>query len=216
VRERINSSSHKRIISSGKKKTEEEGEEDNKDGDVLLDIQSASFQVGGDHLNMIQQEASNTSNNQYGFTLENISFSVGVNQVIAVVGGVATGKSLLLDGLLGNAKQVKGNKPKLSKLALYCSQQPFVLNATVKNNILFGLKYDEDKYNRAIYASCLHSDLLLLPAGDETEIGERGVTLSGGQKARVGLARCVYAYEAGDVCCLDDPLGALDASTAIT
>lgn len=194
---------------------------------LLLDVKGVSYQVGGEAKDSVAPlindadvvgggEQHMRKRGKYGYILEDITLSIGVNQVVAVVGGVATGKSLLLNGLLGNANQVQGNKPVLSKLALYCSQQPFVLNATVKNNILFGLKFDQAKYNKAIFASCLLSDLMILPAGDETEIGERGVTLSGGQKARVGLARCVYAYQPGDVCCLDDPLGALDASTAIT
>ena len=86
----------------------------------------------------------------------------------------------------------------------YISQKPWILNDTVKNNILFGAPFDEQKYQDAVKNSCLESDLSILPNGDETEIGEKGVNLSGGQKARVSLAQAVYADR--DIYLLDDPL----------
>ena len=86
---------------------------------------------------------------------------------------------------------------------------PWVQNETVRENILFGCEYDEEKYKNVIYACSLESDLEILPAGDNTEIGERGITLSGGQKARINLARAVYADK--DIVLLDDVLSAVDA-----
>ena len=83
-----------------------------------------------------------------------------------------------------------------------------MLNATVRDNILFGAAFDSERYDKVISASCLNEDLALLPAGDLTEIGERGVNLSGGQKQRIGLARAAYAN--ADVVLLDDPFSALD------
>ncbi|KAK3750705.1 hypothetical protein QZH41_005748 [Actinostola sp. cb2023] len=92
------------------------------------------------------------------------------------------------------------------------AQEPWIQHATVKENILFGQPFDVDKYSAVVDACALEEDLLMLPAGDETEVGENGVTLSGGQKARVALARAVYQDK--DVYLLDDPLAAVDAHVA--
>merc|ERR1719161_2633547 len=91
-----------------------------------------------------------------------------------------------------------------------------IMNATVKDNILFGLQPGNDQkleasYTKAIAAAALETDLHLLPAGDQTEIGEKGITLSGGQKARVALARAVLGSVPGGLVLLDDPLAAVDA-----
>jgi len=91
----------------------------------------------------------------------------------------------------------------------YHSQTPWILNATVKENIIFGGTYDEERFRKALECSCLAPDIAMLPDGLETEIGERGINLSGGQKARVSFARCVYRD--ADVILLDDPLSAVDA-----
>jgi ATP-binding cassette subfamily C (CFTR/MRP) protein 1 len=94
----------------------------------------------------------------------------------------------------------------------FAAQQPFILNTSVKNNILFGLPVDESRYARVLAACALLPDLAALPAGDATEIGERGVNLSGGQKARVALARCLYSR--CSTVLLDDPFAAVDAHVA--
>ena len=86
----------------------------------------------------------------------------------------------------------------------YLTQQPWILNNTVKENIIFGKDLNLSKYQEAIHYSCLQSDLDILPKQDETEIGEKGVNLSGGQKARVSLARALY--KDSDIYLLDDPL----------
>ena len=97
------------------------------------------------------------------------------------------------------------------KLA-YCSQTPFVQNATIRDSILFGSDFDKARYSATPEACSLAADLEVLPAGDSTEIGEKGVTLSGGQKARVSLARAVYAD--ADLYLIDDPLSAVDVHVA--
>jgi len=91
----------------------------------------------------------------------------------------------------------------------YVQQQPWIQNLTVKDNILFGQAFDEAKYREALRICELERDLEILPAGDLTEIGEKGINLSGGQKARVSLARAVYADK--DIILMDDPISALDA-----
>src|SRR6056300_1444089 len=94
----------------------------------------------------------------------------------------------------------------------YAAQTPFILSATVRENILFGSPFDRERYEKVLDACCLRPDLLQWPAGDLTEIGERGVTMSGGQKQRVSVARAVYADPS--VGLFDDILSALDAGTS--
>ena len=91
----------------------------------------------------------------------------------------------------------------------YVAQQAWIMNATLKDNILFGNQFDPDLYQRVVSACELLTDIALLPAGDETEIGEKGINLSGGQKQRVSLARAVYSR--ADLYLFDDPLSAVDA-----
>ncbi|KAF9971168.1 Multidrug resistance-associated protein 1, partial [Modicella reniformis] len=100
-------------------------------------------------------------------------------------------------------------KVQISGRIAYVPQQAWIVNMTLQENILFGNEYDEARYKQAIHASGLESDIAILPAGDMTEIGERGINLSGGQKQRVSLARAAYAN--ADIYLLDDPLSAVDA-----
>ncbi|KAJ2426776.1 hypothetical protein GGF41_001928 [Coemansia sp. RSA 2531] len=143
--------------------------------------------------------------------LDNINFSTQSSEHLAIVGRVGSGKSSLLSALLGDMRKEKGNVVLCGHVA-YVPQQPWIMNATLRSNVLFGLKYDESFYNRVIDACALRPDLDMLTAGDMTEIGEKGINLSGGQKARVSLARAVYAR--ADVYILDDPLSAVDAHVA--
>ena len=99
---------------------------------------------------------------------------------------------------------------KLGGSISFVQQVPWIQNKTIRDNILFGLPLDEVKYNRVIEICQLASDLEMLPGGDLTEIGEKGINLSGGQKARVSLARAVYADK--DIVLMDDPISALDSN----
>lgn len=143
-------------------------------------------------------------------TLSAVSFSVPRGSLVAVVGPTGGGKSSLLAGLLGELPIIAGKiGVRRGRSVAFCDQVPFIQNATVRDNILFGMPFDEGHYHRTVKACCLLSDFKLLPAGDLTEIGGRGVNLSGGQRARVSLARAVYSR--ADICLLDDPLSAVDA-----
>lgn len=144
----------------------------------------------------------------YSPTLTNINLAVAKGSLTAVVGRVGQGKTSLLSALIGEMYKRQGSVRIRGKLA-YAAQQAWIINASLKDNITFGLEFDQDKYDRIVAASGLLPDIDMLPAGDQTEIGERGINLSGGQKQRVSLARA--AYQDADVYLLDDPLSAVDA-----
>ncbi|EAT43549.1 AAEL005026-PA [Aedes aegypti] len=144
-------------------------------------------------------------------TLKNINLSIQKGQLCAVVGSVGCGKSSLLAALLGEMNKVSGSVNVDGSL-VYVAQQAWIQNATVRDNVLFGKAFDQQKYDRVIECCALKADLKLLPAGDRTEIGEKGVNLSGGQKQRVALARAVYAD--AEIYLFDDPLSAVDVHVA--
>ncbi|KAF7897008.1 hypothetical protein EAF00_005236 [Botryotinia globosa] len=139
--------------------------------------------------------------------LQDIHFSAHKRELTCIVGRVGAGKSSFLQALLGDLWKVKGQVIVHGKTA-YVAQQPWVMNASVKENILFGHRFDPTFYDKTVKACALSEDFAQLPDGDETEVGERGISLSGGQKARLTLARAVYAR--ADVYLLDDCLSAVD------
>uniref|UniRef100_A0AAQ5ZLP5 ATP-binding cassette, sub-family C (CFTR/MRP), member 4 n=1 Tax=Amphiprion ocellaris TaxID=80972 RepID=A0AAQ5ZLP5_AMPOC len=141
-------------------------------------------------------------------SLQNVSFSLKSNQLVAVIGPVGAGKSSLLSSILGELPAEKGVLKVKGQLT-YAAQQPWVFPGSIRSNILFGKELNPQKYERTIRACALKRDLQLLPDGDQMLIGDRGATLSGGQKARVNLARAVY--QDADIYLLDDPLSAVDA-----
>ncbi|XP_034032269.1 multidrug resistance-associated protein 4-like isoform X2 [Thalassophryne amazonica] len=141
-------------------------------------------------------------------TLQNISMNVHSPQLVAVIGPVGAGKSSLLNAILGELHQSDGSV-RVSGQLTYASQQPWVYPGTIRSNILFGKELNAHKYEKVLKACALKRDLELLSEGDLTVIGDRGATLSGGQKARVNLARAVY--QDADIYLLDDPLSAVDA-----
>ncbi|XP_008280640.1 ATP-binding cassette sub-family C member 2 [Stegastes partitus] len=140
--------------------------------------------------------------------LKNVSLDIKPGRLVAVVGAVGSGKSSLISALLGEMHNTKGFVNILGSLA-FVPQQAWIQNATLKDNILFGSPHEEKKFQEIIEACALAPDLELLPGGDQTEIGEKGINLSGGQKQRVSLARA--AYNQADIYLLDDPLSAVDA-----
>ncbi|KAL7370299.1 hypothetical protein ABVT39_025137 [Epinephelus coioides] len=141
-------------------------------------------------------------------TLQNLSLTLDSNKLLAVIGPVGAGKSSLLSTILGELPNEKGVL-KVNGQLTYAAQQPWVFPGTIRSNILFGKEFSPQKYERVLRACALKRDMELLPDGDLTLIGDRGATLSGGQKARVNLARAVY--QDADIYLLDDPLSAVDA-----
>uniref|UniRef100_A0A674D3X8 ABC-type glutathione-S-conjugate transporter n=1 Tax=Salmo trutta TaxID=8032 RepID=A0A674D3X8_SALTR len=140
--------------------------------------------------------------------LMRINVRVKKGSLVAVVGHVGSGKSSLLSAMLGETEKRSGRVSVKGSVA-YVPQQAWIQNATLKDNIVFGQERKESWYHRVVEACALLPDLEILPAGDGTEIGEKGLNLSGGQKQRVSLARAVYRK--ADVYLLDDPLSAVDA-----
>nr|XP_023023834.1 probable multidrug resistance-associated protein lethal(2)03659 isoform X1 [Leptinotarsa decemlineata]XP_023023843.1 probable multidrug resistance-associated protein lethal(2)03659 isoform X1 [Leptinotarsa decemlineata] len=140
-------------------------------------------------------------------TLENINLEASPKQLVAVVGPVGSGKSTLLHAILKELSPVEGSVS-IGGSASYASQEPWLFGASVRQNILFGQKYDPVKYEEVIRVCALQRDFSLFPHGDRTLVGERGVALSGGQRARINLARAVY--KEADIYLLDDPLSAVD------
>ncbi|CAN8003965.1 unnamed protein product [Ixodes hexagonus] len=140
--------------------------------------------------------------------LSNINLTVKTGQLIAVVGPVGSGKSSLLSALLGNLRVCSGSVDCITSVA-YAPQCPWIQNQTIRDNVLFTSTYDAELYEMVLKACCLERDLEILPGGDLTEIGEKGINLSGGQKQRVSLARA--AYQQKDLYLFDDPLSAVDA-----
>uniref|UniRef100_A0A3Q3VS30 ATP-binding cassette sub-family C member 5 n=1 Tax=Mola mola TaxID=94237 RepID=A0A3Q3VS30_MOLML len=141
-------------------------------------------------------------------TLHRIDLRIKRGSLVGICGGVGSGKSSLLSALLGQMTLLEGNVAASGGFA-YMSQQAWILNDSLKQNILFGSENDQDRYEAVLEACCLLPDLAELPYGDMTEIGERGVNLSGGQRQRVSLARALYSDR--PILLLDDPLSAVDA-----
>lgn len=141
------------------------------------------------------------------FAMGPLNFDIHHGELLVITGQIGCGKSSLLHAINGTMKNTGGSVDVAGKLIMVGS--PWIQNATVRDNILFGLPYDEEWYHKVVFSTCLESDIDMLPAGDLTEVGERGITMSGGQKARLCLARAVYADPS--IILLDDVLSAVDA-----
>ncbi|KAB8207615.1 P-loop containing nucleoside triphosphate hydrolase protein [Aspergillus parasiticus] len=134
------------------------------------------------------------------FRLMDIDFQAAPGELIAVIGTIGSGKSSLLGALAGEMRLTAGS-------------YAWIQNTTIRNNILFGQEYDEVRYDQVIDACALRADLASFSDGDQTEIGERGITLSGGQRQRLNIARAIYSN--CDIILLDDPLSAVDANVGL-
>ena len=140
--------------------------------------------------------------------LFDLNLCVRSGELLGVAGAVGSGKTSLISAIMGEMKLQRGGLKVNGSLALV-SQQAWIFNATLRDNILMGSPMQEAWYHQVVEACALAPDLKSMAEGDMTEIGERGVTLSGGQKQRVNLARALYADM--DIYLLDDPLSAVDA-----
>ncbi|XP_068007071.1 ATP-binding cassette sub-family C member 3 isoform X2 [Melanerpes formicivorus] len=144
-------------------------------------------------------------------SLTDINLLVPSGALVAIVGHVGCGKTSLVSALLGEMEKLEGEVAVKGSVG-YVPQQAWIQNATLKDNILFGQAPNEEKYQHVLEACALKPDLEVLPGGDQTEIGEKGINLSGGQRQRVSLARAVYS--GADLYLLDDPLSAVDSHVA--
>jgi len=176
----------------------------------VVSVKNGEFQIFSSSDTKDQTKEEDQTNST--FKLKDINFSLCRGDILAVVGPVGSGKSTLALSLLGEIPRSVNTSLNVKGRLGYSSQLPFILNATFRDNILFGLDYDPIRYEKVIGACCLRSDIESLEYKDMTEIGERGITLSGGQKQRLSIARTVYSQP--DVAIFDDPLSALDAGTS--
>ena len=143
--------------------------------------------------------------------LNNIFFSVKKSEFVAVIGSMGSGKSSLINAILNNYKiYLKGPKPVINGEISYCPQTPWITTDTIKNNILFYNKYDAERYNKVISLCQLENDLKKFIDNDDTLINSSSASVSGGQKARIALARCLY--KDADLYLFDDPFSAIDNS----
>ncbi|CDO77661.1 hypothetical protein BN946_scf184969.g12 [Trametes cinnabarina] len=165
-------------------------------GDVVVSIKNGEFRW---------------NKNSPSPTLEDINLTVHKGDLVGVLGRVGAGKTSLLSAIVGEMLRTDGEVKVVGSVS-YAPQNPWIMSATIRDNILFSHRYDEEFYNLVLDACALRPDLALLPNSDMTEVGEKGITLSGGQRARLALARAVYAR--ADIVLLDDVLAALDSHVA--
>ncbi|EFO63604.1 MRP-like ABC transporter [Giardia lamblia P15] len=158
-----------------------------------------------------------TTKDSFPNVINNLEFKVKRGTLVGIHGRVGSGKSSLLLALLGelaNTSLEKQARILCTASMAYCPQLPTIFSGTLKSNILFFRDCDEDRLETVIKICALETDLNSMTHGLDTEIGERGITLSGGQKARIALARAVYSD--ADILLLDDPLSAVDAHVGST
>ncbi|KAI0547309.1 P-loop containing nucleoside triphosphate hydrolase protein [Xylaria curta] len=170
--------------------------------------QSTKTEKGAETSESNSDTASTLVEEREPFKLENLNLAIGRKELIAVIGSVGSGKTSLLAALAGDMRKTSGEVV-LGASRAFCPQYAWIQNASVRNNILFGKDMNREWYKEVIKACALQPDLDMLPDGDATEIGERGITVSGGQKQRLNIARAIY-FDA-DIVLMDDPLSAVDA-----
>lgn len=140
--------------------------------------------------------------------IENVNAHIHEQQFVGIVGNVGAGKTTLLNAILGELEIIEGNV-EVNGVISYSPQEAWIFESSIRENILFIENFDEARYKAVLHACELERDISLLPHGDSTIVGERGISLSGGQKARISLARAVYRQ--ADIYIFDDPLSAVDS-----
>ncbi|TMW69125.1 hypothetical protein Poli38472_001281 [Pythium oligandrum] len=180
--------------------------------DTMISIEQADFgwKTSPEAFEVVDEGKAETEQNGIQrLVLRGVDLEIRKGDFVVVHGPVGAGKSSLLAAMLGELPCTNGKVFVRTHKVAYYSQQPWIQNLTIRDNILFGLPFNAKKYERVLDACGLVKDLEQFPAGDKTEIGQKGVNLSGGQKARVSLARACYAD--ADIYILDSPLAAVDA-----
>lgn len=147
-------------------------------------------------------------------TLQDMDINLKNGKSLAIIGHTGCGKTTFLHAILGELYPIDDGCVEVPDAMSYSSQVPYICEGTLRENVLFGEPIDEEHYKTAIYSACLLPDLEMLPGGEEVPIGSRGISLSGGQKARVSMARAAYHSCKGGLVLLDDPFGAVDSRTA--
>ncbi|XP_054154270.1 ATP-binding cassette sub-family C member 10-like [Oppia nitens] len=179
-------------------------------------IADSNFKVQAMGATFASSDSSRKRDISYRFVLGPIDFTLTTGMFVGVIGKVGSGKSQLLTALLGEVQRITGklgiNKSDFDAGVGIVTQEPWIQNTTFMENILFGKPYDAQRYNAVLDACALIDDINTFTDGDLTEIGDRGVTLSGGQKARISLARAVY--QNFDIYFIDDPFASVDMHVA--
>lgn len=148
-------------------------------------------------------------NNESRSGPKKVTFQIRSHQLVAIDGSLASGKSSILHVILREL-EIDCGQLTVNGVVSYSSQEPWLFDATIRQNIIFTEKFDAERYSKVIEVCSLERDLKLLPAGDLTIVGESGACLSGGQKTRINLARAIY--RTADIYLLDDPLSAVDSA----
>ncbi|KAK9281952.1 hypothetical protein L1049_004861 [Liquidambar formosana] len=154
---------------------------------------------------------SSSDQGEQSLVLNHVTLGLPKGFLVAVIGEVGSGKSSLLNSILGEMRLIHGSVHSSGSIA-YVPQVPWILSGTIRDNILFGKEYDPERYSDVIQACALDVDISLMVGGDMAYIGEKGVNLSGGQRARLALARALY--HGSNIFMLDDVLSAVDAQVA--
>ncbi|PIA65651.1 hypothetical protein AQUCO_00100866v1, partial [Aquilegia coerulea] len=166
------------------------------------------------HMAVVMRNVSSvwsSSKEEQSSVLHNITLDLPKGFLITVIGEVGSGKSSLLNSVLGEMRLIQGSMHSHGSIA-YVPQVSWIMSGTIRDNILFGKNYDAKRYTEVLEACALDVDVALMAGGDLSYVGEKGVTLSGGQKVRVALARAVY--HGANIFLLDDVLSAVDAQVA--
>lgn len=204
------SSFHSRLSGMGGGHTLRSGHMPSAVNHKMVDIDVEADESVADLLGSSNDEE---GNNSFGNDLSGMPQLCGVDltviksELIGICGMKGSGKSSFLSAIMGRMQQLSGNVKVTGRIA-YVGQEPWIINGTARENIIFGQPYDEERFKQTVSACYLDKDFETFGAGDRVEIGDRGLTLSGGQKQRISLARAVYSNS--DIYLLDDPLSALD------
>eukprot|EP01029_Cantina_marsupialis_P020237 TRINITY_DN473_c3_g1_i2.p1 TRINITY_DN473_c3_g1~~TRINITY_DN473_c3_g1_i2.p1 ORF type:complete len:1388 (-),score=572.58 TRINITY_DN473_c3_g1_i2:307-4470(-) len=187
------------------KKEEKESKKDEETGPEDVVVEIAPPTAGTSETSEID---SMNSEEKKVFALEDIDVEIPKGKLTAIIGSVGSGKSSLVSAFINEMPCQKGKVTVNGSLS-YLPQSAWIVNDTVRENIVFGSEFDQKRYDDVLDACCLRDDLRILTGGDQCEIGERGINLSGGQKARVNMARVMYRQ--ASVYIMDDPLSAVDS-----